>query len=299
MMNIISKLRSRYYQLLFTTPNNQLFQQRANLLNESVLNSNKQGVTDYKYTDHQIIVSLTTFGVRLSQVYLAIESIMQQTKLANRIVLWLSDDLKGETLPQTLQNQMRRGLEIHYCKDIRSYKKLIPSLKMFPNDAIITIDDDLIYHITTLESLINSYLEDQNYIYYNRGHRAVMLNNKFMPYIKWEMTSNNNDISPLNFPTTGGGVIFPPHIFNKEVFNEEVFMQDCKFADDVWFYAMTLHNNKRSKRSKAYMIDPNGGYLENIGAQEITLCSVNVSGGMNDKQIDAVFNRYNLYEKLI
>lgn len=279
---------------------NQLFHQRANQLNESVLNSTKMGVTDYKYVDnHQIIVSLTTFGVRLSQVYLSIESIMQQTKQANRIVLWLSKELEGTTLPQTLINQMKRGLEIYYCDDIRSYKKLIPSLKKFPNDAIITIDDDLIYPITALESLINSYIEDSSYIYFNRAHRAKLSKDKFMPYKNWEQRISYEDVSKLNFPTTGGGTLFPPHIFNDEVFNEEVFMKDCKFADDVWFYAMTLYNDKRSRRSKAYMIDLNGGILENISAQGTSLFSVNVGKNLNDEQLNTVFSRYNLFDKMI
>lgn len=299
MITILKKLRAMYHQVAYISPMNQQFQQRANLLNDSVINSDKPGVTDQRYfDDHQIIVSLTTFGTRLSQVYLTIESIMQQSKKANRIVLWLSKDIEGEILPQTLVNQMKRGLEIYYCDDIRSYKKLIPSLKKFPNDAIITIDDDVIYHVLTLESLINSYIEDQSYIYFNRAHRAILNKGQFIPYNNWEWTIKKDDPSELNLPTGVGGILYPPHIFNEEVFNEEVFMTDCKFADDVWFYAMTLYNNKRSRRSKAYMIDPNGGFLENHTAQETTLTHINVNGGLNNKQLDAVFTRYGLYTQL-
>ncbi len=300
MINYIKKLRLAYNRLVYTVPDNIIFQQRAAILNESVLTNTKMGITDYKYVDdHQIIVSLTTYGVRLSQVYLAIESIMQQTKQANRIVLWLSKEFENTMLPQTLINQMSRGLEIYYCDDIRSYTKLIPSLKKFPNDAIITIDDDLIYPITALESLINSYIEDQNYIYFNRAHRIVVKNHKIEPYILWEMCASNEDVSILNFPTGVGGVLYPPHIFNDEVFNEDVFMQDCKFADDVWFYAMAVYNNKISRRSKAYMIDPNGGYLDNPNTKAETLCSINVTGGMNDKQLQAVVHRYELLGKIV
>lgn len=299
MIKLIKKLQLARRRLFHTIPKEIIIQQRINLLNDSVLNSTKMGVTDEKYLDnHQIIVSLTTFGVRLSQVYLAIESIMQQTKLANRIVLWVSKDIEGTILPQTLINQMKRGLEIHYCDDIRSYTKLIPSLKRFPDDAIITIDDDVLYPITAIESLINSYIENQDYIYFNRAHRIKLDKNGVKPYKRWELRIGNNDASVLNFPTGVGGVLYPPHIFTDEVFNEDVFMQDCKFADDVWFYAMTIYNNKRSRRSKAYMIDSNGGFLENDTAQEITLRSLNVAGGMNDKQFKAIFSRYNLYDKL-
>lgn len=300
MKNPIKKLRSIYRNLTHDKSASLLFQQRANLLNESVLNSTKIGITDSKYCDdHQIIVSLTTYGVRLSQVYLSIESIMQQTKRANRIVLWLAKDLEHTVLPQTLINQMSRGLEIYYCDDIRSYKKLIPSLKKFPNDAIITIDDDVIYHVLTLESLINSYLEDSNYIYSNRIHRVVLDKNGLKPYTAWDMMIACKDVSTLNFPTGVGGILYPPHVFNDEVFNEDVFMRECMLADDVWFYAMTLYNNKRSCRSKAMMVETDGGFLENTKAQQETLSSKNVAGGLNDKQLKAVFDRYDLYKELI
>ena len=52
-----------------------------------------------------MIVTLTTFGQRLNDVYLAIESIMQGSLLPNRIILWLADDMRGKVLPVTLQNK--------------------------------------------------------------------------------------------------------------------------------------------------------------------------------------------------
>ena len=54
-----------------------------------------------KHTDQKKIVSLTTYEPRLYETYLAIESIMQQTVKANRIILWLPDSLKTTTLPNT------------------------------------------------------------------------------------------------------------------------------------------------------------------------------------------------------
>ena len=66
--------------------------------------------------------------------YDTIESIMEQTMKANRIILWLDYSFEKQPLPKALQLLQKRGLEIEYCKDIRSYKKLIPALKksLFP-----------------------------------------------------------------------------------------------------------------------------------------------------------------------
>lgn len=55
---------------------------------------NELGVSDRRYASHDIIVSLTTYGKRIWDVYLAIESIMQQTFKPNRIVLNLDNSFR-------------------------------------------------------------------------------------------------------------------------------------------------------------------------------------------------------------
>ncbi len=99
-----------------------LFEQKSEMLRYFTLRSTELGVSSQRLCDHEVIVTLTTFGQRLNDVYLAIESIMQGSLLPNRIILWLADDMRGKVLPVTLQKQMARGLEIEYTPDIRSYK---------------------------------------------------------------------------------------------------------------------------------------------------------------------------------
>ena len=79
----------------------------------------------------------------------------------------------------TTVQQIVIQLEVRYCKDIRSYKKLIPALRSYPDDAIITIDDDAIYHIDLIEKLVNSYIKDPQFIYFNRGRRIHLQDGKY------------------------------------------------------------------------------------------------------------------------
>ncbi len=276
-----------------------LFQMRANQMTDYALYSKEIGISDKKYADADIIVSLTTYKKRLYDVYLAIESIMQQSMKPNRIVLWLETELQGKTLPRLLQLQQLRGLEIRYCEDLRSYKKLIPSLKEFPNSAIITIDDDLIYAVDTIERLVTAYRDNPSFIYCCRMHRIRLnKNGSIKKYLDWEWESSSLDLSSLNFPTTGAGTLFPPHCFNKEVFNENVFLSSCKYADDVWFKAMSLYNGVQCK--KIFTHNNNGvDYLENPSFQDTSLASINVAKNVNDIQIKAVFDRYDLYKRLV
>jgi len=290
--NNLASLHSEIAQLY----TNITYNNRIQELNSYVLHSTESGITNMRYCDHEIIISLTTYEPRLYEVYLAIESIMQQTIKANRIVLWLSDSLKNEPLPATLQLQIKRGLEVRYCKDIRSYKKLIPSLKEFPNDSIITIDDDLIYHIDVIEKLVYNYLKDPQYIYFNRGCLISFQEEKLSSYLNWKECTNT-DISILNFPTGGAGALYPPHIFNDEIFNESVFMSICPYGDDIWFKAMALYNNKLSR--KVYTHDKLGDdFLCNPNVQECALHHINNGQLQNDKQIKAVFEKYKLETKI-
>ena len=88
------------------------------------------GITNQKYCEHDIIISLTSYGKRIYDVYLTIESLMRQTIKPNKIILWLAEDeFSLDNIPQTLKNIQKRGLTIEFCEDIRSYKKLVPALK--------------------------------------------------------------------------------------------------------------------------------------------------------------------------
>lgn len=301
MVNILKKIRQRFFMI---SDNNFLmhqilFNQKKYILEQNILQIQELGVTNEKYCDHDIIVSLTTYSKRIYDVHLTIESIMEQTMKANRIILWLDYSFENQPLPKALQLLQKRGLEIEYCKDIRSYKKLIPALKKFPEDAIITIDDDVMYEFDLLEKLISAYQKDSSCIYCNRAH-VMRLNEtgNLLSYLQWTWGSNDTEANILNFPTGVGGILYPPHSLDEEVFNEFVFFDICKYADDVWFKAMAMKKGTLCK--KVYTHNPKGEeYLENEMVQDIALGRINVQGEiLNDKQIEAVFMKYNLYPLL-
>jgi len=301
-MNIYKKIKlwRKKFHTAFDSIEQIKFNQKKNLLEYNMIQSSLVGVSKERYCDHDIIVSLTTHGKRIHSVHLAIESIMMQTMRANRIILWLDYSFKDSSLPRALQLQQRRGLEIKYCKDIKSYKKLIPSLQEFSDDVIITIDDDLIYEIDLLENLITAYQQDPSYIYCCRHHRMLLDSDKnLLSYNLWQQedpTIYEGNI--MNFPIGGGGILYPPYSLDEEVFNESVFMSISPYADDVWFKAMALKKGTLSKKVYTHNISGND-YLENQDVQDIGLKRINNEGEcLNDKQIRAVFDRYGLYKKL-
>jgi hypothetical protein len=244
--------------------------------------------------NHDIIVSLTTYGKRINDVAFAIESIMQQTMKPNRIILWLDKSIEGKPLPSVLQKQQYRGLEIAYCDDMRSYKKLIPTLETYPKDAVITIDDDLIYDYDILEHLISAYIDNPTYIHCCRVRLMKYdKNNKLLPYNKWKRTKEiKPGVNENFFITGGGGTLYPPQSLDQEVLNKNVFMNICPYADDVWFTAMAYKRN--TPINKVYTRSPIGDdFMTNMSVQDEALANINTKGEkLNDVQIKAVFGRY-------
>lgn len=255
------------------------------------LRDNNLGIQKQKISDKEVIISLTTYGERYKYVYITIESLMQQTLKANRIILWLDYSYKGKTILPVLKKQMDRGLEIRYCKDLGSYKKLIPCLKEFPDSIIITVDDDVIYNARTIEKLVYAYNNNPNFIYCNRMHRIKYNGKLILPYNEWEKGVKDTKESVFNFPVGVGGVLYPPKCFNDEIFNDEFFLSQCPNGDDIWFKAMSLINNYPSIKAEESIEQDD--YFENYTLSPRGLQKENVFENLNDIKIANVYNKYN------
>lgn len=251
------------------------------------------GVTSERYTNNDIVVSLTTHGNRLNYVHLAIASIMLQTMKANRIILWLGDDLVGQNVPEMLKILQQYGLEIYYTKDIRSYTKLIPALRLCPKDSIITIDDDPIYDVCLLEHLIKAHLRNPNCIYGSRCHKIVKNGLDVSPYKDWNIEIKTPEESMLILPTGVGGVIYPPHSLDDEVLNEDVFMSICPTTDDIWFKVMSL--KKSFMTGKAPSTNPSGvDYFINNDLDKLGLNSCNLKNDVNGNNMRTLLAKYQI-----
>lgn len=296
MPTIIYKWLSKIRESLAATVYNKLhYQEQAQHLTFLAFNSQEMGVAEGAEEGTEIIVSLTTHGRRLYEVYLAIESIMQGSRKPDRIILWLSSDIQGESLPLTLMKQIERGLVVKYTEDIGPYTKLIPALTEYPDSVIVTIDDDILYPYDTLELLFSAYQKHPHCICANRIMN-IKLDNHGNPtsLFSWKESEDKERISPFNFFEGVGAVLYPPHCFTSEVLDRLVFTEICPTADDVWFNCMAL-------LSKTSVVPANHHYsrfplLINESVQDSALWRINNSADNtpNDQQLRAVLRRYNL-----
>ena len=141
------------------------------------------GINKTEERERKYIVSLTSFPARINDVWISIETILRQSYKPDMVLLWLSSDqFKDEKLPQNLLNLQDRGLTIKFIKeDLRSHKKYLYALEEFPNDYIITLDDDLYYEkdlILNLVALKNKY---SNCVPTNRAHKLKINSGKVEP----------------------------------------------------------------------------------------------------------------------
>lgn len=301
MRNIFNKIKKRKMQfgeLLDRSPEfyDMRFYLRRIELERSILHSSESGISKEMYCDHEIIVSLTSYGRRLQDVCFTIESLMQQVLKANKIILWLDEDERDQELPNALKSQIKRGLEIQYFKDdIRSYKKLIPALINYPDAAIITVDDDIIYDFDILDRIISSYLKYPDCIHACRIHTMTFDDNdNIKPYKEWMWYNENKNNPSRHFLTGVGGVLYPPHSLHEEVCDIQTFAKICPTADDVWFTAMALLNQTEIKKVPTRNKFGND-FIENPNFQDMGLCNINVGGERrNDIQIRNVFEKYDI-----
>lgn len=226
-----------------------------------------------------LIVSLTSFPARIHLCSEAIKSLLLQEKKPNRLLLWLAVEQfpnKENDLPTELLELKRFGLEICWCNDIRSHKKLIPALKQYLEAAIVTADDDLYYRRNWLKILYNEYLKHPELIC---SHRIAKF---FIRDGSYTITPGSHEVweqpSFLNRLGGGSGTLFPPHTLYKDIADAELFMRLCPTNDDIWFWLMAVLNGTKVYAPEAQK-DRQVELVYVPGTQEgPTLCSINNEG---------------------
>ena len=238
-----------------------------------------------------LIISLTSYPARIKTLNQTVYSLLTQSIKADKVILWLAKEQfpnKEKDLPSALTDLTTIGLEIKWYHDIKSFKKLIPTIKKYPNTIIITADDDVIYAHNWLEKLFLSYINNPDSIHCHRAHCITFKNKLLEPYSNWIWHLKYNQALYNNLFTGVGGVLYPPHCLHKDVLDEEKFMRLCPQADDIWFWAMAVKNDFPIK-----VVENNISKLNFIdGTQENALWHTNVTGGQNDIQLQNVLKEY-------
>lgn len=236
----------------------------------------------------KLVVSLTSYKKRFSVLPLTLRCLLKQSVRPDHLILWIAYEDK-EFLTKDILDLQFYGLEIKFCEDIRSYKKIIPTLRDYSDAFIVTADDDLFYDKDWLKKLISNWDGNEKTIVAWRAHQ-ILLNDKKVPvsYRNWNWNYMLTiEPSELIFPTGCGGVLYPPFIFHLDVLDKNKFLQLAPDADDVWLYWMHHING-----SKCKVVGENFPLISWPGSQEESLFIKNLYQDENDIKIKRMIDTY-------
>ncbi|MBZ9538296.1 sulfotransferase [Modicisalibacter tunisiensis] len=236
----------------------------------------------------RLVVSLTSYKKRFSNLHLTLRSLLLQSVAPDVLVLWIAHE-EEKDIPEKVWELEKHGLSIQFCEDIRSYKKIIPTLREYPDSFIVTADDDIYYDPDWLKGLIDSWGGDYKAVIAHRAHK-IRLDNKGnpIPYRDWKwQVGPEEPADGLIVPTGCGGVLYPPQVFHEDVTDSNIFMELCNDADDIWLYWMASINGAKAKRSQH-----NFQLIEWPENDTSALWKKNILHGHNDEKIKNTIDYY-------
>lgn len=192
------------------------------------------------------IVSLASYVKRIRTLHICLESIFSQTLLPKKIILYLDTSVRPDEVPKEIEEYVKKGLEIVFVSaDIASHNKYYYAFQQFPDDVIITVDDDVIYDKDTFSNLFRTHQKYPRTVCATRV-TCMMFDDKhnIRSYNDWL-----SECKQLRYPSKRllavgvGGILYPPHIFPMETFEKKQIIRLAITADDIWLKVMQLKNN--------------------------------------------------------
>ena len=109
----------------------------------------------------QLVVTLTTWAARIGNIPAVLDSIFSQTLPPDVVVLNLAEE---EIIPASIQQYLdRHGVRVNRVPDTRVYKKLLPTLSLYPDACVVAIDDDWLYPQGMLQEFMEVHRRHPNH----------------------------------------------------------------------------------------------------------------------------------------
>ena len=244
----------------------------------------------------KVIVSLTSFPAAIAYAADAVRSILAGSVLPDKVVLYLTaSQFPDGKIPQGVLDLSAADprFEVrNYDDEIRSYRKLIPALKDFPDAVIVTVDDDVWYHRNMLRDLLKWHGRLPGYVLAHRAKRMKI----DAPYKKWKkyrwysFLIKRLHFSSRNIQTGVGGVLYPPGALKAEMVAGDEFRELAPTTDDIWFWAAAVANGTQVVPVPFGHNKPRGLHKP----KELSLKTVNFKAGTdrNRAALDRILERY-------
>ena len=197
-------------------------------------------------THPKLIVSFTSYPARIHAVPKVLESLYAQSMQPDKILFWLAEEQfpnQEADLPQQLVDDAVAGkFELRWCDNLGSHKKYFYAMQEFPDDIIVTVDDDIIYHPHAIQTLYRSYLKFPQAVSALRTALCMFDDDgELLPYFFWFSPFVKMVERPTMQLTAIGinGILYPPHALDARVFDKKLMLKLCTSnhitsGDDLW-----------------------------------------------------------------
>jgi len=243
--------------------------------------------------ERQVIVSLTSYPARFKDIHLCLQSILNQTVKVDHIIVWFGSDVNEGLLTNEMKMLEQFGVEYRYDtdKNLKPHKKYFYAMQEYPNDIVITVDDDVVYPRGMVARLIKEHIKYPNAICAGRVHRIIFdKNGSILPYSSW--MHEDDLIKEPSFRLTPigiGGVLYPPGCLDERVFCLEG-IEKCINADDLWLKCAAV-----SKGTKTVRAGFASRFLREIeDSQKTALRDTNVNQNKNDEYLKIAMDWFGL-----
>ena len=212
-----------------------------------------------KNVAQDVVVSLTSYPARLPQLHLVIRSLLHQKLAPREIVLYLGNDTRDEDIPSSLRELEKYNFTIKTgYEDLKPHKKYFFAMQEYPQDSIITVDDDVMYDKDFVRDLCSCHQKNPGCVCGRRVHRMTKDNaGQIRSYNDWQWECRDIlEPSHQLFTTGCGGVLYPPHILPPEAFDAAAIKAHCLNTDDVWLKFMELKAGARVVFTNSKVMHP-------------------------------------------
>ena len=208
------------------------------------VNEKTQDKLDYinKQRKQLVIVSMTTIPKRMKRLEDNLPAILHQTFRYDKLIINVDDNLTEEEY-QWYENlkQYDQRIEINKAEaKWRSCNKLLPTLKKYPHDVIITCDDDIFYEKDSFLRLVQEYMKHPQCIIALEANPITIDKNGFINYV------NGYDVMLQQVCWSkylSNCCLFPPYSFDEDLFDYDKMLECTKgLHDELWAWVCsTLH----------------------------------------------------------
>lgn len=196
---------------------------------------------------------MTTWPPRYNDAVKAMAEIVKQREKYNledkvHCILVLSEDeVKNTPTSSKSLIMFMKDMDVEIVIDkgnIRSHKKLIPTLERYPDNPILVIDDDLQQQDLWLRTFVKDHEAYPEDIIYGMSRSKICVNKDGIIHEeRLKMLYSQPGLKSINLKPANGasGTLYPAHTFkDKRFFDRELFMKVSPTSDETWQFAFAM-----------------------------------------------------------